>query len=398
MNILRPQKPYVFHPARAKSKLKPFLLWLSEYIMRNKFHMQEIHVEGIDKLAELAAEGHSLLIAPNHADHPDPHVLLYAGKQRKLHFHFMAAREGFEKSRLYAFLLTRMGCFSVDREGLDIAAVKTAMDIVANGHRPLVIFPEGEIYHHHERLDQLNDGVATILLRASAKVKDGRKCFMVPTAIRYTYRDEVADTFSERLDRLERRINWKPRPKLDPVTRIYRLGGGLIALREEEFLGQAQVGTLVERIQNLQVQLVKMIEDKHGQGKGDLSIPDRIRWLRGKIRKQLVDEENPPSPEMEYDLYDDLDTVFSAAQLYSYPGQYLSEEPSVNRIAETILKLEEDVLEEGTYPARMDASVRFGEPVDVAKFLEERNLDPKTGAPAATEYLGTQIQGMLGSR
>lgn len=395
MNIFRPQKRYVFYPPKETSKLKPFLLWLSERIMRRKFHVREVRMEGLEELARLAEAGHSLLVAPNHADHADPHVLLYAGEQKGLHFHFMAAREGFEKHRLYAFMLRRMGCFSVDREGADIAAVKTAMDIVARRRRPLVIFPEGEIYHHHERLDQLNEGVATILLRASAKVQDGRKCFMVPTAIRYLYHDEVAGTFSDRLDKLEIRIGWKPRPKLDPVSRIYRLGGGLLALKEEEFLGQAQTGKLVDRIDQLQDKLISMVEENHGKGKENMSIPERIRLLRGKIRKELSDEEHPPPADRAEELYDDLDTIFVAAQLYSYPGQYLSEDPSTNRIAETILKLEEDVLEDGTYPASMDVSVQFGTPVDVAAFLEERQLDTKTGAKAATEYLGSAIQTML---
>jgi catechol 2,3-dioxygenase-like lactoylglutathione lyase family enzyme len=38
----------------------------------------------------------------------------------------------------------------------------------------------------------------------------------------------------------------------------------------------------------------------------------------------------------------------------------------------TLLKLEEDVLGEGTYPAPQDAYVRFGRPVGVARFLEKR--------------------------
>ncbi|NQU97155.1 MAG: 1-acyl-sn-glycerol-3-phosphate acyltransferase, partial [Chloroflexi bacterium] len=197
MNIFKPQKPYHFYPPRYRPYLAPLLAQFSRSMMRCKFKVREVHVEGLGEVARLAAAGQSLLIAPNHADHADPHVLLYAGRKGGMAFHFMAAREGFEKSRLAAFTLQRMGAFSVDREGADIAAVKTAMQIMGQGVHPLVIFPEGEIYHHHERLDDLNEGVATILLRASTKVPPGRMCYAVPTAIRYVYDPEVSKTFSE---------------------------------------------------------------------------------------------------------------------------------------------------------------------------------------------------------
>ncbi|MGB0624322.1 MAG: hypothetical protein ACPGLW_05695, partial [Luminiphilus sp.] len=51
-------------------------------------------------------------------------------------------------------------------------------------------------------------------------------------------------------------------------------------------------------------------------------------------------------------LYDDLDTIFVAVQLYSYPGQYLSEDPTHHRIAETLpfdqMAKAHEVIEEGS--------------------------------------------------
>ena len=38
----------------------------------------------------------------------------------------------------------------------------------------LVIFPEGEIYHHHRRLDPLNEGVASILLKVAGRMPAGK--------------------------------------------------------------------------------------------------------------------------------------------------------------------------------------------------------------------------------
>ena len=43
-------------------------------------------------------------------------------------------------------------------------------------------------------------------------------------------------------------------------------------------------------------------------------------------------------------LQEELDDLFLAVQLYSYPGDYVAEEPTIERMAETLDKFEEDVL------------------------------------------------------
>lgn len=395
MNIFRPQVPYVFHPPKYSPVLAPFILWLSErFYLRKKFRIRAFQVEGGERLSELNKQGHSLLIAPNHADHVDPHALLVAGKRYGLRFHFMAAREGFESQAVNAFFLQRMGAFSVDREGADLAAVKTAMSIIQQGRHPLVIFPEGEIWHHQETLNELNEGVATIVLRAAAKLAEGKKCYVVPTGLRYCYDDSIADSFCRRLSVLEERITWKPRPEREVMERIYRLGGGLLAIKEEEFLGQAQTGTLVERLQGLQIKLVESVETRYGvEGSGRL--PVRVKTLRGKIRKELTGE-SPPDVARERELYDELDTLFVAVQIYSYPGIYLAEEPSHDRIAETLYKLEEDVLGESAHHSDRSGTVRFGEPVEVGEFLAARELTCKTGVAPLTALLSEEIQKLIG--
>jgi len=396
MNIFRPQKPYIFRPP----KYSPFFAAILRQISRNrflrsKFKIRDIHVVGVERVGELVNQKNAVLVAPNHADHPDPHVLVHAGRRCGVNFHFMAAREAFEVSRLGGFAMQRIGAFSVDREGADLAAVRMAMEILQRGDNPLVMFPEGEIYHHHEKLDVLNEGVATIVLRAAAKMEDGRKAFLVPAAIRYMQDASIAETFSDRIERLEARVTWKPRPYSDIVERIYHLGGGLLALKEQEFLGRSLSGPLVERIQNFQHVLVDMIENKHGQSPAAERIPERVKWLRNKIRKQLHDDASTLTDRETWELYHDLDTLFTAVQLYSYPGQYLTDQPSNDRIAETLLKLEEDVLGEGRYPSPCEARIRFDEPIDIGQFLAERSLDRKTGVAPLTECMAQRIQGML---
>ena len=167
---------------------------------------------------------------------------------------------------------------------------------------------------------------------------------------------------------------------------------------EVEFLGQAKSGDLIAHISELRNSLVGMIERKHLEREQNGSIPARVKTLRGKIRKELSDPDASLSAEQERSLYDDLDTLFVAVQLYSYPGQYLREQPTPDRIAETLLKLEEDVLGEAKYDVPRDVHVRFGEPIDVQEFLRDHSLTVKTGAGPLTARLGETLQSMLDER
>ena len=396
MNIFKPQKPYRFRPPKYSPLLEPLFAAYSEiFMLRRKFNVQGVTEEGARQVSELVKAGHSVLVTPNHADHADPFVLNYIGHRWKLPFHYMAAREGFERSRMNALAMQRSGVFSVDREGADIAAIKTAIKLLQGCRYPLVIFPEGEIYHHHEQLALVNEGVATIRLRAVENLPNGKQAYLVPTAMRYFYDESVAKTFTRRLTTLETRITWKPRPELDVVDRIYRLGSGLIAIKEVEFLGHGQPGNLVERIKNLQTKLVEQIEVKHAIQARAASTPERVKFLRQKIRKKIFDGGEALPPKEITAIYDDLDTLFLAVQLYSYTGEYLREQPSMHRIAESILKLEEDVLGDSEYAVARRAHVRFGQPINIRNFLGEHSLTVKSATAPLTERLAVSIQSML---
>ena len=67
-------------------------------------------------------------------------------------------------------------------------------------------------------------------------------------------------------------------------------------------------------------------------------------------------------------LNNDMEDLFLVVQSFSYPGDYVDDHPSIDRMAETIDKFEEDVLKKTTaeIKAQRRAKVSFGEPVDVS--------------------------------
>ena len=84
--------------------------------------------------------------------------------------------------------------------------------------------------------------------------------------------------------------------------------------------------------------------------------------------------------------------MFLATPLYSYPGNYMESNPTVEPMAETLDKLEEDALA-ASYPtvhAEREVLVRFDQPIELPIGKEKRM------APAElTDQLEHRVQSML---
>jgi hypothetical protein len=393
---LRNDLPYTFRPPQPAGWFRPLGLWANRSLfMERKFRVARLEIEGFERVKALSEGGHAVLLAPNHADHADPHVMIDAIARHGMRSHFMAAREVFEISKGGSWALQKMGVFSVDRDGPDLSAIKTAITLLEKSSDPLVIYPEGEIYHHHERLDPLHEGVASILLKAAARLEGGKQAYLVPVGLRFRHDPAVESTFCGRLAKLEDRIGWTPRPAMPLDERILRLGAGLLGLKEMEHLGESGRGPLQERLTTLCESLLSAAEARQGRDAKSLTAPERVRAQRYRIRRRLLDLENPPSPTEKTALLDDLDRVFTALQAHSYIGDYLLAEATLDRRAETIMKLEEDLLGFPTYPAPRVARVAAGEPVPVSELLGSGEIPAKGGAGPLTALLESRLIELL---
>ncbi|HEX7260468.1 MAG TPA: 1-acyl-sn-glycerol-3-phosphate acyltransferase [Luteolibacter sp.] len=396
MRRLRNDLPYTFRPPKQRDWLRPLGLALNRAVhLSRKYRIGKIEAEGFERVGELHKTGHAVLLAPNHSDHSDPHVVMELAARYGMRAVFMAAREIFEVSPTASWALQSMGVFSVDRDGPDLSAIKTAITLLESGGDPLVIFPEGEIYHHHRRLDPLNEGVASILLKSASRMPAGKSAFLVPVGLRFFHDPSVEATFRDRLSRLEDRIGWTPKPLMPVDDRIYRLGTGILALKETEYLGYAGSGQVHERLPHLCETLLDQVESRYPRDAKAVTPPERVRALRYRIRRRLLDVEKPPSPAEKETLLDDLDRVFTALQAHSYIGDYLLADPTLDRRAETLLKLEEDLFGFPTYPTNRTARVTAGEPIPVSKMLAAGELPAKGGALALTELLEKRLGDLL---
>ncbi len=400
MNRYQEDADYVFSPPKYSRFWAPLICRLSDACyLRGRHKIAEVTVAaGEAAVLAAAAAGDSVLIAPNHSDHADPHVLLNWAGKRQVPLHFMATKEIFRAHHgINGKILQRAGVFSIDRDGTDLSSIKEALRIVGEGKHPLVMFPEGEIYHLNEFLTPLNDGVATIMLRTAKKLqkeKPGKRAVIFPTALRYRYIDDVSHTFPDVLDRLERYIRWKAQSHLSPAERIEKFGEALLALKEREYLNTSLGGDLSSRLDQFREILISAVEQRRLGSISAEPHPERIRRLRGRIRSVLLGEQPLSEAEM-HQCYEDFDRLHLAAQLFSYPPDYLHSADSTDRMAETLLKFEEDIFGETVIRGRRTAEIVFCDPVNVGDFLERYGADPKTAVHGLTLRVEQTIQSAL---
>lgn len=363
--------------------------WRRRAIRQQQF--TRVDVDGLGVLKETLAKGHGVMLTPNHSFHWDSYCLLEASDRLACPFYIMTAWQVFATSSWFEKeSMQRCGCFSVDREGTDMQAMKTAIDVLQRRREPLVIFPEGDVYHTNDRITPLRDGAAAMALMAARK--SDRKIVVIPTAIKRWYLDDPTPSMVRTTEQIERRLFWRPQPETPLRDRILKIADGVLALKEMERFSAPQGGTIAERIARLADAIIDAAETQLGIPAGQGMLPERVKEVRRRIIQQQVDEGATASESQRRTWNESMEDMFLVTQLYSYPGDYLTESPTLERQAETLDKLEEDVLG-ATYPSprgRLAVRVRFDQPIELPQGKEKR-----MSSSELTRMIQTRIQAML---
>lgn len=348
-----------------------------------------MHNEEVVRQALAAGKG--VMITPNHSSHCDPHAIYDAADLLGTPLFIMATWHVFDfRKKLGQWMLQKIGCFSVDRDGADMKAFKEAIRIMQDEEFPLVIFPEGEVYHCNEMVTPFLEGPATIA--STAARKSDREMVIIPCAMKYQYTKDPSAELLHVMTELERSILWRPRTHKDLKDRIYDFSEAILALKEIEFLGESGNGSIPERVRHLASSILATHEEIRGIEVGEKTIPERVKEIRRRCVKEIIDQDDPLNDECRRKTFAQLDDAFLVGQLYSYPGNYVAEKPSIDRLAETIDKFEEDALQRPTAGIRgqRECHVYFGEPIPVSG-------DRKTRTPVAevTRQMEQSVQAML---
>ncbi len=384
-----------FWPPRPSRFWNAVLSPLRRYYLHNFYAITNVEIVGAENLEKLPP-GDGALIAPNHSHDSDPHVMMEVGHRLGRQLYFMAAWQVFLAHHgIDGWVMQRFGAFSVDREGCDRRAMRQASELLTNG-QALVVFPEGEIYHTNERLTPLREGVAFMAVTSQRdldKQANGRQVWVVPAAIRYRFEEDITPKLEASIAALESRFMLKPKPAAPLHERMIGVGEVLLTIKEKEQLGHSMdgQGDLPMRVSRLIGHILSKHETRElGKVHEDESVPVRVKSLRRHLLEQMCDEKQPDEPRRA--AHASLEDLHLVLQLYSYPGDYIATKPTVERMAETIEKFEEDVLGHAMPKGKRSATVTLGEPLDVKRHTAAR---ARAAAGDLTARLETSIRGLM---
>jgi 1-acyl-sn-glycerol-3-phosphate acyltransferase len=359
-------KPYVFVPPVRWTFWPTVFRPLLQPILARVWGVTQVEIEGIETLRAALRERASVLIAPNHCRMCDPLVVCVLGARAGTPLYTMASRHLFMAGRFQAWVLRRIGAFSIYREGLDRTAIKTAIDLLVEARRPLVIFPEGIVTRSNDRLAALIEGTGFIARSAAkgrAKTGLGARTLLLPVGLRYHFRGDLQASAGPVLDRIETRLTWTPRPDLTLIERLRRAGNAILGLQELELVGEFRQGTIHERLPRLIDEILGPLEVEWKVKRRESDVPSRVRALRTAILPELV--EGGLSDAERDRRWDQLARLYRAQQLSLYPPGYLEANPSTERVLETVERLEEDLTDAATVHRPLTATVHVGEPIAV---------------------------------
>jgi hypothetical protein len=192
------------------------------------------------------------------------------------------------------------------------------------------------------------------------------------------------------MGQLEDHLLWRVRGDRSLEERIYRFAEAMLGVKELEYLGRIQTGMLSERIKSLSETILKQLEEQYGiEPEENWTLPERVKTCRREAIKRLESDDSKSQAEAK----DYLDDILVVTQLFSYPGEYVSSKPTIERIAETIDKFEEDILKSHSAGIRGErkAIVRFGDPIEV----ESEKRSKKDVVHRLTSKLECGVQGLL---
>jgi 1-acyl-sn-glycerol-3-phosphate acyltransferase len=362
------EKPYEFIPPHRGNWWPSFIqrFRLIDVYLRHNHGVESYEVRQSQRLRDSLSAGHGILLAPNHCRPADPIAMGWLARDVGTHVYAMASWHLFHQDRFTAFAIHKMGGFSVYREGLDRKAIETAIDILSHAERPLILFPEGAVTRTNDKLGALLDGVAFIARSAARKrqklVPEDR-VVVHPVAIKYVFCGNLHSTLNPVLTEMEARFSWRPQVNRTLLERIRNIGFALLTLKELEYFGQSQSGSLSDRLKRLIDRLLFPIEKEWLGSPQEGPVVPRIKALRMKILPDMVRGQIDAAERSR--RWDQLADIYLSQQVYSYPPDYVTSEPSVDRLLETVERYEEDLTDKVRVHGQLHAILEVGQAIEV---------------------------------
>jgi len=361
--------------------------------LRKNLGIESVECRELHRLSASLEAGHGILLAPNHCRMSDPLTLNFIAQKLGCSMHAMASWHLFKQDRLTRFVLRRMGAFSVYREGVDRRAINTAVDILVDGKRPLIVFPEGAVSRHNDIVMPMMDGTAFIARTAAKrrqKLATPGKVVIHPIAIRYFFRGDLMATITPVLEEIESHFSWYSQRDKPLIPRLQQIAQALLSLKEIEYFGSARTGDFYVRVDQLiEDELAKLEKEWKIKNSGE-GVVGRVKNLRTAILPDMVN--NNITPEERHRRWKQLTACYYVQQMSHYPQKYVrTTEPNIpEHLLETVERFEEDFTDRVSQHGPFHVVLEVGEAIEV-----DSRRDRSAKTDPVMDGIRTQLTTML---
>lgn len=392
--------PYRFFPAKPNSLVR----WLTQranrkLVLRGGNHrIKEIQISGATKkVRELREHGSQILFIPNHPTHSDPQVMTEVQRQLGVSACFMAAYDVFMRSKRAALAMQWNGAFSIDREGSDRKAMSAAIEILKTNRYALTIFPEGNVYLTNDAVTPFLEGGSFIALKAQRDMMGGRDeqpIHVVPVSLKYTHLTDVREGVSDRLAKVAATANTTLDRSADPVAELVRIGQILLerSLAQRGLALDITPDDHAEYMDSAAEAILKGLEQKMAlpDPKPRDTLKDRVRKIRSQIHAIRIDSAREADHRVAAGWADEAILAF---RILNYSSPYVSEKPTLDRYAETVERLYEDVFSRWEKPlGPRRAHVKIGDPIDLREMMESFSRKARNATIELTRATESAVQ------
>jgi hypothetical protein len=329
-------------------------------------------------------------------------------------FNYVAAVEVFEQAPINRWLMPRLGVYSIIRGAVDRQSFATTRQLLAEGRRWLVIFPEGHAIGQNSTLAPFQEGVIQLAFKGyeDARASDAEAhLHCVPVAIKYVYLRDMHHAVDESLAKLESVLLLKtPRPE-SPYSRLRRIAESVLIANEAAHGIKPPVANSAsdatsfdDRIQNLKSHVTSNYERQLGITPSPRqSLLDRIRALFNAVDRIVHDQ----SPGSEYEkrlaaeqqqmaraLYDDLWRLQQFVAIYD---GYVRESMTIERFLDVLGLLELELFQTRRTWGPRKAIIRVGQPIDLKDHATAYESDRRATTQQITAMLECDVRQKLES-
>jgi len=392
--------PYKFVPPKPSALLISLTqLVVGKLALPSKRHLvEDLEIRGLDTFRESCRKDTRFLLLPNHSTHSDPQVMFEMTRRLGIKPSFMAAYDVFARSRIHAWYMQRTGAFSVDREGSDRKSMKCATNIVVAGKYPLVLFPEGNVYLCNDQVAPFAEGASYIALRAQKTIGTDQPVYAVPVSIKFTYLEDVREDLRQIVDNLARQFDTELDRSADFGMELMRISTTALQrfLQQRGYTSPDQAAAIDDQINHSAEQIITSLEGKMKlQVPPDVDLTGRIRRIRAAVHGVRTDPDREPDHRAA-SLW--ADEAMLALRILGYRGGYMAANPTLDRVAETVARLQEDVHSRIFRPlGKRRCIMQIGTPIDLRDRLEAFQAQTRQTIGDLTRDCEAAVQGGIDS-